>query len=50
MPKLRNRAGVVVSVSDAMATRLGPGWTPVKGDIDKAGGKSKPARRAHKEG
>ena len=30
MPRLRSRAGVVVNVDDATASRLGPEWEPAE--------------------
>lgn len=31
MPRLRNAAGVTISVSDETAARIGPEWRPVDG-------------------
>ena len=37
MPRLRNKAGVVVNVDDATAARLGSDWQPAdEGDEKKA--------------
>ncbi|MGD7788210.1 DUF7302 family protein [Propionibacteriaceae bacterium Y1700] len=36
MPRLRNRDGVTVSVSDETAGRLGSGWTRVDDKADEA--------------
>lgn len=42
MPRLRNRAGVVVNVSEETAAALGAEWQSVEGKAEKPAPKSTP--------